>query len=212
MRSREKEITGFRFSMPRRRISYPEEDARWQLQRVAQTLHELASMVSGRRRIVEKYSRERSIHRRRTNVPAVIVVYPAACLLLLRGFEETESFRDSRTPLYVENPPLCQRPVGRHSPVTRRFRVFPHTAAHANPRNVRTCQIIIKTPHARARARARGFASASENICHRIYCCDDYLTVSYVQNLLFAHLDPHLTRFLSLSLFVRNKGRCLSAN
>lgn len=171
--------------MPRSEISYPKS---WQLQRCT-NFTRIRSKVRSLMNHLGICTNDQ--HERAHGYCCL----STSCLLLQSGFEETESFCDSRSPLYVENPPLCQRPVGRHSPVTR---WFPHTAT----RNVRICQIIIKTPHARTIA-----------TCFRVgkylpsYIVDEYLTVSYVQNLLFAHRP----RFNSLSLLlsVTDKRRYL---
>lgn len=128
----------------------------------------------------------------------------ASCLLLSSGFEETESFRDSRSPLYVENPPLCQR-----STVTLPLHddsVYFRT----RPREMYVPAKLLSRHRTRARSRCRfrvGKYLPSYSlltIISRYRMCKIYCLL----------IDPDLTRFLSLSLllFVKNKRRCLSAN
>lgn len=125
---------------------------RWQLRGVTQTFD--TNSLGGPARINEIGSG--NLHERSgtNNVPAVIVVYsPASCLLLQSGFEETESFRDSRSPLYVENPPpvpTAGRPsLSRYTDDSVYFRTRPRRNTYVS------AKLLSRHQHARARARTR---------------------------------------------------------
>lgn len=108
-----------------------------------------------------------------------------SCLLLSSGFEETETFRDSRSPLYVENPPLCQQPS------LSRYTMIPYISAHDRAKCTYLPNYYQDIARAMSLPRRKIFTTAC--------IVDDYLTVSYVQNLLFAHRPRFNTLSLSFS-------------
>lgn len=142
----EKEIINFRFFMPRRRISYPGEE-----ELAAATLHKLYTNSKIRPLKNRQKIRTNDRHIGGEQMCPRLLLFIHVLYFIAAWFRE--DWIVSRLALTS----ICRKPstvptAGR--PSLSRYTMIPYISAHdhANSRNVRTCQIIINTPHARALA------------------------------------------------------------